>query len=252
MSDAVWDEIAGGLGGKISADLQAMATEADARADRSQQAALGPSEIGMPCTYHLALRILGDDSAGGFDDPWCAIIGTATHAWLDEAAAGYNVAHDEARFVPELRVHPHPELLPSGGRADLYDTRHNTVVDHKIVGSASLKKYKASGPGKQYRTQAHLYGKGYRLAGYDVEHVAIAFWHRGGRLGDLYVWTEPFTESIADEALERYQTLKNLLAAGGASLVPMLPRDPDCWDCKRNPQTSAGDGGTNTTRPDAA
>lgn len=249
MSDAVWDEIAGGLGTKIATDLRAMVVEADARADRSQQKHLGPSQIGNPCTYHLACAILGDSA--DFGDPWCAIIGTAVHAWLDEAAAADNVAHDEARWYPELRVQPHPGLLPAGGKADLYDARRKTVIDHKIVGTTSQRKYKANGPGRQYRTQAHLYGKGYKLAGHDVQHVAIAFWLRGGRLDDLYVWTEPFSETIADEALERYQTLKNLLDAGGASLIPMLPRDPDCYDCKRNPQTPADNGG-DTTRPDAA
>lgn len=253
MSGAAWDEIAGGLGAKIADDLRAMALAYDARADRSQQTALGPSEIGNPCTYHLGRKILGLPEDSSFDDPWCRIIGTATHTWLEEAAALDN--HTAAgRWLHEIRVHPDPELLPAGGKCDLYDADRLVVIDHKIVGTASQKKYKANGPGRQYRAQAHLYGKGHRLEGKPVEHVAIAFWLRGGRLTDLYVWTEPYDESIADAALERYRTLKGLLAAGGPAVLPQLPRDLACWDCRRNPQLFdvAPVVGNTTTRPDAA
>lgn len=233
MSQAVWDEISGGLGARIADDLKAMVRRYEAQDDRSQQTDLGPSQIGNPCTYHLALDILGLTETG-YDDPWCRILGTAGHGWLEEAAAYDN--NTTGRWLHEIRVHPHPELLPSGGKCDLYEQRDwYTVIDHKIVGAPSLAKYKANGPGKQYRTQAHLYGKGYTAEGKRVDHVAIAFWLRGGRLDDLYVWTEPYDPWIADEALERYRILRDLVTAGGPAVLPSLPRDPECWDCRRNP-----------------
>lgn len=253
MSENVWDQIGDPLGQRIADDLRDMARSYEDGAERSQQADLGPSQIGMACTRCLARYILGCPVQRAFDDPWCRIIGTAVHAWLDEAAVSANIRADNARWYPELRVQPEVNLLPSGGKCDLYDNATHTVIDHKIVGAAPLKKYRANGPGHQYRNQAHLYGLGYANAGHDVRYVAVAFWNRGGRLNDLYVWTEPYDQGIANAALERYRLIREQALSLGTAILPHLPVDPDCWDCEGDPQLSAADGsGTTTTRPDAA
>lgn len=230
---SVWDspELTNSLGDRLADDLRQMVRDHEHGAERSQQTDLGPSEIGNPCTRCLARKVLGLGVVRQFDDPWCRILGTAGHAWLDEAAATSNVRADHARWIPEMRVQPHPDLLPRGGRADLYDSDTKTVIDHKIVGTEPLRRYRLNGPGTQYRAQGHLYGLGYHRTGHKVEHVAVAFWPRGGRLSDLYVWSEPFDKQHALEVLNRYRTIREQALAIGASLIPLLPADPNCWDC---------------------
>lgn len=230
---SVWDEIADPLGKRIADDLRRIVRAYEAGDERSQQRHLGPSQIGTPCTRCLARHCLGMSIVRDYDDPWCRILGTAGHAWLEEAAVWDNVhvVRDAARWKTETRVQPHPDLLPSGGKADLYDGDTQTVIDHKIVGAEPLRKYKLNGPGQQYRIQAHLYGLGYHRLGVPVENVAVAFWNRGGRLADLYVWTEPWDVEVAMSALQRYRTIRDQAAAIGPQIIPLLPADKSCWDC---------------------
>lgn len=250
---SVWDspDLTNALGDRLADDLRQMVRTAEESAERSQQTDLGPSEIGKACTRCLARAVLGMKITRQFDDPWCRIIGTATHAWLDEAAAISNIRNNAGRWYPEVRVQPDVLLLPSGGSCDLYDSETCTVIDHKVVGDAPLKKYRLNGPGPQYRVQAHLYGKGYANAGHRVDNVAVAFWNRGGRLRDLYVWTEDYDEAFADEALTRYRTIREQALAIGPALLPLLPADPECWDCGGS-KMSAEELAACTTQPNPA
>lgn len=254
MTASLWDapELTGALGDRLADDLRDMVRQHDRHADRSQQTDIGPSEVGNPCTRCLARRALGMSITGEFSDPWCAVIGTAVHAWLDEAAEAWNVRNNRGRLIAENRVQPHPDILPSGGKCDLYDDDTHTVIDHKIVGLQALQKYRLNGPGLQYRRQAHIYGLGYARTGNPVEHVAIAFWHRGGRLGDLYVWTEPYDQQIALDALFRWREIREQALAIGPAILPLLPADPDCWDCGGQDVTADELSQPNPTRPDAA
>lgn len=232
MTD-VWDDIGGGHAGVLRDRLLAMVRHADGNADRTQQRHLGPSEVGDPCTYCLASKILGVYARDDFYDPWPAIIGTSVHHWLERAAERDNRDNDTA-WCAETKVFPDDDLLPKGGKADLYEDTTRTVIDHKVVGQAMLKKYKANGPGITYRRQGHIYGLGFVVAGLPVEHVAIAFWHRGGRMTDLHVWSEPYDEAYAREALDRYKTLRDLCSTLGAAILPSLPSDPSCFNCARS------------------
>lgn len=235
---SVWDQFAPTLADGLAEDLRQMVLDYEQSLERNMQVELGPSEIGNPCTRCLARKILRIplETHG---DPWCAVIGVATHAWLDEAAGYANGVANEKRWFPEVRVHPDQRLLPKGGKADLYAADRFTVIDHKVVSRDKILHYKANGPGPQYRNQIHLYGKGYADAGHRVDHVAIAFWHRGGSLRDLYVWTEPYDQAVADACLARYETLRGLCAAHGEALLSHLPTHPGCYDCDRYPQVSA-------------
>lgn len=232
MSD-VWDDLGDALADRLADDLRAMVRGQDAAADRSQQRDLGPSEIGDPCARCLAAKILGTYEEPPFDDPLSRVFGTAFHAWMDQAALDECQRTNHARWYPEMRVHPDPLLLPSGGSCDLFDADTKTVIDHKTTSADKLKKYRLNGPGLAYRRQAHLYGLGYTNAGHDVHNVALAFWPRGGRLRDLYVWTEPFSFEMAEQTLTRYDTLRGLCAAGGPAVVDSLPSDADCFTCNR-------------------
>lgn len=254
-ASSVWDEIADPLGQRIADDLRTVVRRYEEGAERSQQTHLGPSQIGNPCTRCLARACLGMSVERDFDDPWCRIIGTAVHAWLEEAAAFDNVhvIRDAARWKAELRVYPDDELLPVGGKCDLYDVESYTGIDHKCVGAEQLRKYRLNGPGPQYRVQAHLYGLGLHRAGLRVDNVAVAFWQRGGRLNDLYVWTEPWDALLAQSALDRYRTIRDLALSTGPQIVPLLPADPSCWDCGGKDVSSEELARINTpTRPNQA
>ncbi len=230
-AESVWDTVGNALGERLAEDLRDLVRAHEAAAERSHQQHLGPSQIGDPCTRCLARAVLGVPVRRQFDDPWCRIIGTAVHAWLEDAAIEDCQGRDDVRWLPETKVQPDPDLLPSGGRCDLYDAATRTVIDHKVIGTARLRHFRASGPGIGYRRQAHLYGLGYVNAGRAVDNVAVAFWQRGGRLSDLHVWTEPYDPSVAEQALTRFRTVRDLALATGEAILPMLPAHADCFAC---------------------
>lgn len=233
----VWDDIGDIHAERLRGELLDMVRHADSKNDRGLQRHLGPSEVGDPCTYCLARKILGVYERGDHYDPWPAIIGTSVHHWLELAAKRDNLDNGTA-WCPETKVLPDNDLLPKGGKADLYQDTTGTVIDHKIVGLPALRNYKANGPGVTYRRQAHIYGLGFTNANLPVNRVAIAFWHRGGRMTDLHVWSEPYDQNYALEALDRYRTLRDLCAAAGEAILGSLPQDPDCWTCSRSNKTA--------------
>lgn len=209
--------------GVLAASVMHTVKQAAARAPRSLQAAVGPSQLGVPCTRRLAYSVLDWPAKPNSDtDPWASVIGTATHAWMASTYEAENrrlfsEAGDQVwlngvrqdRYLIEHRV-----KLPGGiyGSCDLFDRDTGTVIDWKIVGPPRLKEYRRSGPGQQYRTQAHLYGLGMQLQGEIVNDVAIVFLPRGGRISDLHVWSEPYDPQIAADALGRHQATKDALA----------------------------------------
>lgn len=190
-----------------------------ANAGRSLQKAIGPSEVGTPCMRKLAYRMLEIEPVNK-PDLWLATIGTAVHSWLADSYKAKNEALGRQRYLIEERVSVTDEL---GGSVDVYDTELKLVMDWKIVGETSLKKYKKSGPGDQYRHQVHLYGKGFTNAGYEVKHVAIAFLPRGGSLRGLHLWSEAFDVSVADAAITRLDAVRSVVNTVGDEAMRLLP-----------------------------
>lgn len=208
-------------------ELRQIVRDHAASAPRSKQTDIGISEVGSPCSRRLAYKMLRVEPVNFDTDPWASIVGTATHAWLDKCFAKVEV-DGERRFATELRVE-----LPGyfRGTIDVYDTATCTVIDHKVVGAASLKRYKTGDVGDQYRTQVHLYACALRLRGHQVDNVAIVFWSRSGGLRDACYWSEPYDERIVKAALQRYDALKTITAAG-TSALPMIPTgDAFCLFC---------------------
>lgn len=214
-----------GVAGEISTHVITVVQDAARNAPRSKQAAPGPSELGVPCDRRLAYKLLDWDRPNDSRDQWPSTIGTSVHAWMAATFQAENrrlrkmrrnpgdyigqeiPARD--RYLVEQRVQ-----LPYGisGSADLFDRETGRVLDWKVVGLPRIKEYRVKGPGDQYRVQAHLYGLGMLLAGETVNDVADVFLPRGGRLDDLYVWTEPFDPAIATAALTRLEAIKQKLA----------------------------------------
>lgn len=193
----------------LSVTLTATIRLAAAIAPRSLQSAIGPSEVGTPCTRRLAYRWLGVDPVGLDGDPLASIIGTATHSWLAAAFTRANALLNRQRWLVEQPVTIRPGLT---GSVDLYDTDNDTIVDWKIVGKTSLDAYRRNGPRPQYVTQAHLYGMGLSNAGHTPRNVALAFLPRAGWLGGMWTWTAPYDPAVAEAALDRLDGVAQLVA----------------------------------------
>lgn len=238
----------------LGAELIRAVVDAARYSPRNQQTAIGPSEIGHPCSRRIAYKVAGAARTWADADPWASIIGTAVHAWLAAAFAAENLVLDEPRWLVEQRVHPSSGL---SGSCDLYDLFTDTVIDHKVVGSSTLASAKAHGPSEQYRTQVHTYALGWERLGRSPREVAIAYWPRSGFLSGLYVWREPYDRSIADAALDR---LTNISAAALSldiiehperiALIPSAPSD-DCRYCPHKSSAAADGGCPDTPRRSA-
>lgn len=219
----------------LAADLVDGITRGILDHPRSRQVAIGPSELGMPCEHCLAAKLAGWTETR--DAAWLPTIGTAVHAWLAEQFSG------TPRWLVETRVDVgEVNGVPITGSADLFDLESHTVVDWKVVGAETLRTVKADGgPSPQYRAQAHLYGRGFARAGHRVERVAVAYLGRNAPTPRPYLWTEPYDEQVALDALERATAALRILdALHGAdadvvAYISGLPRAPRCYSCARYP-----------------
>lgn len=201
---------------------------------RSLQKRIGPSEVGHPCARRIGYKLLAHEENEFPDDtPWLPTIGTAVHGWLEEQFTEANRGLDDLRWLVEMTVSVGEIAgVDITGHCDLYDRVTATAIDHKVVGPTTLKKYRASGPGDQYRTQIHLYGRGIARRGLPIDTVAIAFLPRNGELRDAYIWHEPYDEQVALAGLQRAEGIA--LAAqtlGTAALPHLATADAYCTRC---------------------
>lgn len=229
---------------RIAAELREIVRHATEYAPRNVQRTLGPSELGVHCDRQVVHKLLELPTTNHVSDPWPSVVGTALHAWLEEAFAKAN----PERWLTERRVWPVPE---HPGTADLYDAQHRMVIDHKGQGRTTQDKLRKDGPPRHYTAQILLYALGYVNAGYPVEAVAIASWPRtGSTLAGLYVWHHRITEedwAFVAEVLAETRTRKDLaaLVQGGHISIDQVPRTPgeDCYFCPAYRPQSAKDGG---------
>lgn len=189
---------------------------------RSLQVAIGPSEIGHSCARRIGYKLAGMPERTDQAPNWKATVGTAVHAWMEEMLDTDNLSYAERtgsgqeRWFIETRVNV-GELngVDIEGSCDVFDRVTGTVIDWKTNGKTILAKYKSKGPSPEYRAQAHLYGRGWQRKGMTVRNVMIIFLPRDGMLEDAVVWTEPYDEQIAIDALTRATGISVLLDAFG-------------------------------------
>lgn len=222
----------------VEAEYIEIIRDAIARHPRSQQKAIGPSEVGIPCTRALLHKLNHDPEPP--DDPWLPTIGTAVHTWLADTFEAYNASlghgpDDPARrYIVEQRVSVGEICgVEITGSADLFDQYSGTVGDHKIIGETPIKEYRRKGPRPEYRAQFHLYGRGFARAGYKVNTVMMFGLPRNNvSLNARYVWSEPYDEAVAVAALDRCTALTELTAAVGIDMaVSMYPACGDTRYC---------------------
>jgi hypothetical protein len=189
---------------------------ADAGSARSQQVAIGPSEVGEPCERQLSYKMLDWPESNTAHDPIAAIIGTGFHLWMAEkfeAKQSLLPGSTLPRYRIEERVTVRDTPDPAaalGGSSDLFDRLLHANLDWKLVGVSSLDKYRRHGPGEKYRIQAHLYGLGQENAGEQVDRVAVVFVARHHEL-KVHVWSEPYQPDIAEGALARLDRIRQQL-----------------------------------------
>jgi len=207
---------------ELEQEIRSNISNASANAPRSKQRSIGPSEVGGECDRKLGYRLLGVEPVNQ-SDTWLATIGTAVHAWLAEQYEKLEDAerHDniESRYLIE-----HPVFVTDtlSGSVDLVDLKRKLVIDWKVVGDTSLKKYKKEGVGDQYRTQAHLYAYGLIRGGRDIRDVAIVFLPRGGSLKNMYIWSEPFNLGIAQRGIERLKAANYIIDNAGVDALSLM------------------------------
>lgn len=205
---------------------------------RSQQVAIGPSEIGVPCIRRLGHRLAGTPPTQPRRAAWLPFIGTSVHATLEVIFHSADLRHERDHgtrgWLTETRV----TVGQIAGRditgsVDLFHVPSGTVIDHKIVGPTTLQRVRRDGPSQQYRTQAHLYGQGLANAGYAVNTVAILYWAREADQPTSLWWSQPWDPQAAADALARADGIARSLAMLGAGrLIPQLPTaDAFCMHC---------------------
>lgn len=194
---------------------------------RSQQKRIGPSEIGIDCTRRLLHKLAGHNEPDR-GPAWKPTVGTALHAQMETWFQAVNDFLPGSYLIEEKVNVGRIADTDITGSTDLFIPEAKTVVDWKFVGPTRLKHYRSKGPSNQYRIQAHLYGKGWVAAGYQVEQVMIAFLPRDGDLSDSYFWWEPFDPMTAIQALVRANQLQAGITEHGIDY--MLAQYAPCDD----------------------
>jgi hypothetical protein len=242
---------------RYATELRRVFVEHAARAPRSLQLHLGPSELGVNCDRQVAGKMAGLPHTNHVNDPWPSIVGTACHAWAADAFMADNLRHGLLRWIAEQKVTPHPD---HPGTADLYDAVEQAVVDHKFLGESSMAKVRAaSGPSRKYVVQLLMYGIGYLLLGLPVRRVALAAYPRtASTLDGLYVWERALTDADGQLLPENAQLIEEVYAQtsirqqyakqlheGRLSLddIPHSPDSDECFFCPfYRPQSARDDG----------
>jgi hypothetical protein len=219
---------------ELKAQLMEIIDWADRNSARSQQIAIGPSEIGQECDQRVARVLAGMPQINERFDPWAGIVGTAIHLWMQNAVGQYMLTGNVKDWLTEVRVHA-DDLI--SGSSDLY--ANGDVVDYKSSSIEKIKLMRTKGTEAippHYRVQGQIYGLGQDRAGRTVRDIVLVFMPRNGLIKDMYIWREPYDPEVGLAALDRmYRLADELIAAdlpdsGRWSAIRMMPSN-DCWYC---------------------
>lgn len=209
------------------------------KSERDLQAKIGASEIGNPCDYCVANRLLGKKQKD--NQYWLgAKLGTSMHNELEAEASKFLVRSIDYKFRPlEGALLEHKiELGTIDGygtvksKPDVVLTKHNHLLDYKSSLKKKVAKYKLDGVPMQYIYQQQLYAWGLNKAGIKITRISLVFVNRDGS-GDDDVWIYSFDydESLALKAWDRLSLLWKWLEAGHD--IETLQSDPGCFYCNQ-------------------
>jgi hypothetical protein len=232
-------------------ELKGIVKRYAARAPRSVQKSLGPSELGEICDRQVVAKMAGSAHTNNVGDPWASIMGTAGHAYMEDCFQWDNADQQYQRWLTETRVTPDPGPDPHPGTADLYDAYLQALVDWKFLGDSSMAKLRAHGPKRTYYVQLLLYALGYRNLGLPVKRIILVAWPRTkSSMDEVYVWEHTPTaeddqliRDVLDQTAAR-QAVAALVRNKQLSImdVKATPSDDSCYFCHLYRPQSAYDG----------
>ncbi len=209
--------------------------------ERSKQTVIGISEVGMDCRRCVARKLAEKPRTP--DGSWFPFIGTAVHDQLENGFASR--WPDEYHLENRLHVHSYKglELAGSCDMAALINDGKSVIVnDWKVVGQTALKDAAKGKIKNQYRTQAMLYGLGWKKKGYDVTHVSLSFLPRDVQLSDAQVVMLRYDEDLAMESLAKLELLIDAAEIiGWDAVIAKQPKASFCWDCRKYEQQEDDD-----------
>jgi len=152
---------------------------------RSKQRAIGPSEIGG-CKRKAWHKIEGTRATNPSTHSLAATLGTAIHSWIEESLRG------NPRFLLETEVERDGIL----GHVDCFDLENGEVIDWKTTTKRNIPYF----PSESQRWQVQVYGW-LMSQTHDVKSVSLVAIPREGGDMDIVTHTEPYDESVVEEAL---------------------------------------------------
>jgi hypothetical protein len=196
-----------------------------ATSPRARQAALGPSEIGQACQRRLAYRIAGTPIVNT-PDPLKAMFGTGFHAVAADGLTRLaEVEGATARYLIEARV----SYRGVAGNVDLYDRFTRRMTDYKTTALRRIQQYQRDGVPVNYAVQGHIYAQGLIAAGEDVATIAFTFVPRDAELRDVWTWVTTPDQRKADEAIDRYENIRDRTAHDGPGALDAYPTNLCPW-----------------------
>jgi hypothetical protein len=210
-----------------------------AKTKRDKQSKIGPSGIGNPCDYCLAMALLGGGQYR--ESPWWlgARMGTAMHGLLEHEAnkhihtpelPEFNALKD-ANTETRLFVYHLDGYGSIYGSSDLRLTTDN-LIDWKSSTKDKIKRYKLDGVPQQYVIQQMLYAYAWNIIEPGaVERCSLVFVARDGS-GDNDVWVCSFDydSQVALDALNRLRVMWEWLQSGGDP--DTLESHAECFTCQ--------------------
>lgn len=206
---------------------------------RDKQKLIGASEIGNPCAYCLANRLLAKEGGLGGNRYWMgARIGTAIHKALETEAETADVT-DYRYAILDGAIQETSIVLGTiegygtvKSKPDLVLTKDRHLVDYKTSTATKIKHYKLDGVPQQYVYQQQLYAWGLNQADTPIERISLAFIQRDGLTdNDIWVHSFDYNESVALHAWNRLKGIWEWLQDGNDP--ENLPSDPSCYVCSR-------------------
>jgi len=213
---------------EIYLELIAAIRKASTFAPRSQQVAIGASEIGVECIRRLSYKMLNKPKVNDSSEVWPAAVGTAIHAHLA------NIFEKDENYQVEERVQIADGIY---GSIDLYDKQRGIVLDWKTTGTSGLEKRKRSGGSAQHITQVQLYGLGKENQGAPVSYVGLVYLPTSGSIADMVIDLHPYNREAALAALSRIDDIQTMLSTidveNNPQMWEQIPAAPDrlCMYC---------------------
>lgn len=176
---------------------------------RSNQKAIGPSEIGG-CARKTWLRLNDGVRTNAKTLRLASVMGTAIHSYIQQAFEKQDPFKE--RYMLEVEV-TKDDLM---GHVDLYDMQNQEVVDWKTVKKKGLSYF----PSQSQIWQVQLYGYLLQSNGHPVKNVTLVAIPRDGDERDIVYHTEPYDFAVVEQALNWLAHVKS------ATEMPAPEKDP--------------------------